>query len=374
MNPNQKIISISFLLLLNSCITTFIPKTSDNKELIVVDGLITDQPVKNTIKLSNSFPLGTGNTPLPIKGCIVTVTDDLGNTFNFTETVAGTYVSDSAEFKGSIGRSYTLHINTNSYSNNHTYESLPMEMKPVPPIDSVYYEKVIITESDNGNYMEEGCQVYLDTHDPTIQCKYYRWEFIETWEFHLPFYVPNRICWVSANSELINIKNNSVLEKDNITRYPLNFISNQTDRLLVKYSILVNQYSLNEQEYLYWEQLQKLSEKVGSLYDIIPSSVTNNVYCVDDPNEKVLGYFSVSANSYKRIFIKDHFRGLVNKYTADYCGVDTIANNGPIPGLNQSVWLIGESGNSWIVTYSRVCADCTARGTNIPPDFWTEDK
>jgi hypothetical protein len=373
MNPNQKIILIS-LLLLNSCITPFIPKASDNKELIVVDALITDQPGKNTIKLLRSLPLGTGNAPLPVKGCIVTVTDDLGNTFNFTETVAGTYVSDSAEFQGSIGRSYTLHINTNSYSKNHTYESLPMEMKPVPPIDSVYYEKVTITESDNGNYMEEGCQVYLDTHDPTTQCKYYRWEFIETWEFHLPFYVPNRICWVSANSELINIKNTSVLEKDYITRYPINFISNQTDRLLVKYSILVNQYSLNEQEYLYWEQLQKLSEQVGSLYDIIPSSVANNVYCLDDPNEKVLGYFSVSAKSSKRIFIKDHFRGLVNQYTADYCNADTIVKNGPIPGLNQSVWLIGETLNSWIVTYSEGCADCTVRGTNIRPDFWTENK
>jgi Domain of unknown function (DUF4249) len=374
MKPIQRILSISLLLLLNSCITTFIPKTGDNKEMIVVDGLITDQPGKNTIKLSRSLPLGNGNTPIPVKGCIVTVTDDLGNTFNFTETAAGTYTSDSAEFQGSIGRLYTLHINTNSYSNNHNYESYPMEMKPVPPIDSVYYEKVTITEPDKWNFLQEGCQVYLDTHDPTNQCKYYRWKFIETWEFHLPFYVPNRICWISANSELINIKNTSVIEKDQINRYPLNFISNQTDRLLIKYSILVNQYSLNDQEYLYWEQLQKLSEQVGSLYDIIPASVTNNIYCLDDPNEKVLGYFSVSANSSKRIFIKDHFLGVVNKYTIDYCGVDTIPKNGPIPGLNQSVWLIGESGNSWIVTYSRECVDCTVRGTNMRPDYWTENK
>ncbi len=98
-------------------------------------------------------------------------------------------------------------------------------MKSVPPIDSVYYEKVTISESDILNYMEEGCQVYLDTHDPTKQCKYYRWEFVETF---------------------------------------------------------------------------------------------------------------------------------------------------PLPGLNQTHWLISETSNSWIVTYIRECADCTARGTNIKPDFWTE--
>ncbi len=371
MKSNHKIILIS-VLLLSSCITPFVPKSIENKEMIIVDGLITDRPGKNTIKLSRSLPLGTKYSPIPVKGCTVTVTDDLDNSFNFRETDAGTYTSDSSEFIGSIGRSYILHINTNAYSDNHYYESHPMIMKSVPPIDSVYYEKVTIAGTDSGNYMEQGCQIYLDTHDPNSQCKFYRWTFVETWEFHLYFSVPNNICWISANSEMINIKNTSLLEKDNITGNPINFISNQTDRLLIKYSILVNQYSLNEEEYLYWEQLQKQSEQVGGLYDIIPSSVTNNVYCIDDPNIKVLGYFSVSARASKRIFVKDRFRGLVNKYTPDYCLTSTIANNGSIPGLNQTVWLLGTSHDSLIVTYIRDCADCTARGTNIRPDFWTK--
>jgi hypothetical protein len=371
MNTNQKIFLIS-LVFLNSCITPFIPRSIENKEMIIVDGLITDDPGKNTIKLSRSLPLGISSTPAPVKGCIVTVTDDLGNSFNFKESVAGRYTSDSAEFQGSAGRTYTLHINTNSYSDNHYYESHPMKMQSVPPIDSVYYEKVTISGSDPRYYMEQGCQIYLATHDPTNQCKYFRWTFAETWEFHLFFPVQNNICWISANSELINIKNTSVLEKDIITRNPINYISNQTDRLLIKYSILVNQYSLNEEEYLYWEQLQKLSEPVGGLYDIIPFSVATNLYCLDDPNEKVLGYFSVSAKESKRIFVNDHFRGIVNKYAHDYCVTDTIPDNGPIPGLNQTVWVVGSTLNSWIVTYVRGCADCTDRGTNIRPDFWPD--
>ena len=124
-----------------------------------------------------------------------------------------------------------------------------MEMKPVPPIDSVYYEKVTIAEADKWTQLQEGCQVYLNTHDPTNQCEFYRWTFIETWEFHLPYPVPNRICWISANSELINIKDASVLNENMIYKYPLNFISNQTDRLSVKYCMLVNQYSLSKEEF-----------------------------------------------------------------------------------------------------------------------------
>jgi hypothetical protein len=363
-------ISLISLLLLNGCIIPFIPKAYDDKELLIVDALITDQAGKNTIKLSKSHPLGTKYVSIPVKGCIVNVTDDIGNSFDFKESDAGIYASDSSEFQGSTGRTYTLHITTNSDAANHNYESYPVEMNPVPQIDDVYYEKVTISGSDPKNWIEEGCQVYLDTHDPTNQCKYFRWEFVETWEFNLYFPVQNNICWISANSETINIKNTTVLDKDNISRYPINFISNETDRLLVKYSILVNQYSMNEKEYVYWDQLQKLSEQVGGLYDIVPTSVTNNLYCVDDPNEKVLGYFSVSARSSKRIFIKDNFRGLVNKYNSDYCIADTIPKNGPLLGLNQNLWLVGETLNSWIVTYMRGCADCTARGTNIRPDYW----
>ena len=375
MKLTRQILLLSILLFFNSCITQFIPHTTEDKQLLVVEGLITDQPGVNTIKLSRSSPLGTRNVAMPVKGCTVSISDDLGNTFSLTETVPGTYVTNPAIFQGAIGRKYILHINTNGPTNNHNYESYPAEMKPVPPIDSVYYEKVTIAEY-NGSPSQEGCQVYLNTHDPTNQCKYYRWEYSETWKIVLPYYVTNSVCWVSNNSDLINIKNTSVLAEDKIDRYHLNFISNLTDRLSVKYSILVNQYSLNEDEYLYWQKLQNFSEQVGGLYDMIPSSIPSNVYCTDDPNETVLGYFSVSASSSKRIFIKDRFAGLVNQYIN--CPADTVYGNGPIQNLNNTVWVIITVSMPpppyRVITYTKGCADCTVRGTTVEPDFWIDGK
>ncbi|MGD0755964.1 MAG: DUF4249 domain-containing protein [Bacteroidales bacterium] len=394
MRPIQKIILISLLLLLNRCITQFVPHTNEDKKLLVIEGLITDQPDTNTIKLSSSLPLGTRNVSNPVKGCIVTISDNLGNSFRLTETSAGNYDTDPSQFRGIIGRFYTLHVKTNATYNNLSYESSPVEMKPVPPIDSVYYEKVTLKEDTSGIPSQEGCQIYLNTHDPINQTKFYRWEYIETWEFQLPYNMAsNKQCWISSNSDVINIKNTSILEEDRIERYPLIFISNQTDRLKVKYSILVKQYSLNEDEYQYWEKLQNISEKVGGLYDLIPSSIPSNISCIDDLNEKVLGYFSVSARSSKRIFIKDRFSGLIDLYT--HCIGDTIFNGDPIPSLNTFAWII-EAGLihpfTWstgpglihqiflppipyvIITNIQGCADCTVRGTKIEPEFWNEDK
>jgi hypothetical protein len=293
------------------------------------------------------------------------------------ETSPGTYITDPSIFQGAVGRFYTLHIKTNAANNNLNYESIPMELKPVPLIDSIYYEKVTISEV-NGIKTQEGAQVYLNTHDATNQNKFYRWEYSETWEFILPFTVPNKTCWTSSNSDIINIKNTSLLGEDRIDRYPLKFISNLTDRLRVGYSILVKQYSLNEDEYLYWEKLQSITEQVGGLYDIIPSSVPSNVYCVDDPNEKVFGYFSVSANTSKRLFIKENFAGIFTQYTERDCLNDTVFDNAPIQSLNTYVWIIIDHQVPppvyQVTTRIKGCYDCTTRGTNIKPDFWKEGK
>ncbi len=376
MKRNRLLLLLSILLLINSCITQFIPQTTEDKELLVVEGIITDQPGPYIIKLSRSLPLGVRNVANPVKGCTVTVSDDLENTFNFKETVSGTYVSDPSVFRGVIGRQYTLHINLNATYNNHTYESFPVDLTPVPPIDSLYYEKENIEIGTGGSPSQQGCQVYLNTHDPTNQCKYYRWEYTETWEFILPYSVTNRTCWISDNSDVINIKNTSVIDEAKVDRYPINYISNASDRLSVKYSMLVNQYSLSEDEYLYWNKLQNFSQQVGGLYDLIPSAVPSNINCLDDPDEKILGYFSVSGNSSKRIFIKDNFAGLINLYTA--CASDTIFGNAPIPNLNTDVWVIVSVPMPpppyRIITYTKGCADCTVRGTTVEPVFWTDDK
>ena len=99
MNPIKKIIFILLLTIPVSCITQFIPKTNETKELLVVEGLITDQPVANTIKLSSSLPLGIISVAKPVKGCTVTISDNLGNNFSLAETADGMYATDTAQFR-----------------------------------------------------------------------------------------------------------------------------------------------------------------------------------------------------------------------------------------------------------------------------------
>jgi hypothetical protein len=371
---SSKLIIIMLIVLpVNSCTYNYVPDIYDDDDLFVVEGVITDQPEINTIKISKSLPIWSGSYSRPVKGCIVWISDDMGHIYNLKETNDTIYTTDPAKFRGAPGRKYTLHFRTTTELKNLNYESFPMEMKSVPQIDSIYYEKKYVTQWPQP---VEGCFVYLNTYDPSDNCKYFRWEYSETWEFHLRYDVPNRICWKTNNSDGIFIKNTSLLPEGRISRHPVISITNPVDRLNLKYSILVNQYSLNEDEYLYWDRLKNAINQAGSLYDLVPAAIPNNLYCVEEHDRKVLGYFSVSAKSSKRIFIKDSFAGLNTMYYN--CISDTITGTDPIEGLNTIVWILIDNSDkvppTRIVTYNIDCADCTARGSNIKPVFWDDDK
>jgi hypothetical protein len=370
-------VQLMIMLLINSCITQFIPETNEVKEMLVVEGLITDRAGTNTVNLSKSLPLGKKSEASPLSGCSVYITDDLGKSYGLSETQAGTYSTDSATFRGQVGRTYTLNIISYQGSFRKSYLSSPMEMKPVPPIDSLYYEKTVIRERYLYNPGIQGCQIYLDTHDPENNCRYFRWDYSETWVLRLPFSIENKKCWISENSSNINIQSTAAYKESSIKRFPINYITNVTDRLKTKYSILVNQYSLNEDEYAYWRKVQNISEGTGGLFDVIPASVPSNIKCVESLDDKVLGYFSVSASSSKRIYIKDDFAGIIDPY-AD-CITDTIYGDGDIPGLGTSTWVLFETPGAGFNPHTRVitdkkgCADCTVRGTIQKPSFWTGD-
>jgi hypothetical protein len=362
---------ISFIILLSlatSCTTEFVPVTRENQDLLVVDGMITDEDRINRIRLSRSMPIGEPLVSKAVSGAIVTITDENGVISTLKESPPGTYATDSTEFRGRIGGFYSLNIRLN----NQFYETDFVEMKPVPPIDSLYYEKVVITSSKDSADIDEGCRIYVDSYDPSGKCLYFRWNFEETWEYQIPYNVVNKVCYVSDQSNSIIIKNTSLYSQARVTNFPVHFISNESDRLKETYSILVKQYSLDEAEFNFWDRVKSVSQNIGNLYDVTPSSISGNINCVTDPGQTVLGYFSVSAVAEKRLFIDDQFLGLPVFYT--YCATDTARGSLPPDGLNSEYWVIEDYSDEippfWVLTTFKECADCTTRGTGVQPPYW----
>jgi hypothetical protein len=366
---SQKIIRLFlFIALVAGCTVEFLPETDESQDLLVVDGMITNNNQVHRIRLSRSTPVGSPLGSKPVKGAVVTIKDENGIVTTLTESPDGTYCTDSTEFTGRPGGKYSLSIEIN----NTSYATDLIEMKPVPPMSDLYYEKVPLVSSSDTNYLEEGCRIYIDTYDPSGECLYFRWDYEETWEYQIPYNVINKICYVSENSDEVLIKNTSLYSQAKVTKFPVLSISNETDRLKETYSILVNQYSLTEEEYDFWDRVQSVSQNVGNLYDITPMAISGNIRCITNPKETVLGYFSVSAVTQERLFIHEHFYGLPGFFI--YCATDTARVTLPETGLNTEYWVIEDYSDEvppfWVITDYKECADCTTRGTSIMPPYW----
>jgi hypothetical protein len=104
--------------------------------------------------------------------------------------------------------------------------------------------------------------------------------------------------------------------------------------------------------------------------------------CIENPDERVLGYFSVSAKSSVRIYIKDYFSGLVDPYSDFICIYQTLPSDYPygLQGLGVDLWVLLIQQTTLttpgftVLTKIHACADCTVRGSEIRPDFWTDDE
>jgi len=123
--------------MLVSCYKPYDTNTDSEKKTLVINGLITNQKASYRIHLSYVVPFDSSGNGRPAYASNVHVTDEQGNYFPFHESGNGYYSSDSLQFTGNPGSTYTLHINT---VDGERYQSDPQLLYPCVYPDSVYAE------------------------------------------------------------------------------------------------------------------------------------------------------------------------------------------------------------------------------------------
>jgi len=376
----------------DSCIEPYIPENV-NKIVpkVVVDGLITNQSEEQEIVLS--YTSSPNNSKfIPLSGCTVEVIDGEGSIFNFNESY-----SNTGHYIGSIGMQYLnahhqfkLHFVTSS---GEEFESSMEEMMPCPPVDSVYYS-VGTEETTIPSISYEGIQFYIDLIANENDGSYYRVSVEETWEYHAAYPVGIYFageyyhhpadyslyyCYSSNQLDNIFLISTTGFSKNEYKKYQLNFVTNQTQRLMYKYSMLIKQMSISEGAYNFWSNLRKNNQQSGGLYDTQPAIVEGNIHSLSDPNEKVLGYFGVSSVQTKRIFVTNvpisfpydfHCTPSVPYYEGGW-PYNTSSTEWPIYFIN---YLDFETGATILGVADKDCFDCRLNGgTTEKPVYWDDD-
>ena len=375
-------------ILFSNCTEPFALQTNTYEEVLVVEATITNELKNQAITLSVTGPLET-NEQIIVTGAEVFVADNQGNKYNFEE-LDGKYVSEIA-FQAFSDREYQLKINT---KNGKSYESTIETLPPINPLKDV---TATVEEKDG----EKGVAIYVDSYDPTGNAKYYRYEYEETYKIIAPKWVnqktivlgpmslgliPNppdtKVCYSTDENTDIILANTTNTTEDKL-HFLVRFLSDQNYIISHRYSILVYQYIENLAAYNYYETLRKISGSGSILTPIQPGFVAGNLKSVDNPNEKVIGYFDVASVSSKRIYFNYEdlfpFQPLPPYYTN--CDVDIYPFCFGLPpcrgnALIQDVGFEKVSyqllvGNNYHMVLAP-CGDCTSFSSNIKPPFWID--
>lgn len=375
-------------LTLDGCIEPFDAKFEDFESVVVVEATITDKLERQQIFLTRTFEFDDDGPSAEIDANIRV--EGGGNVFLFQESVPGLYISTQA-FAAQPNVDYQLYIET---QNGESYRSQQMTLTEATQIDDLRAERI---SNDLG---EDGVAILVDSFNPAGNSVNYLYQYEETYKIIAPDWGPldyviqnqdgtdmlelvprsldEQICYTTDISNSIILTNTANLSEDRVSNYMARFIDRNNYILSHRYSILVKQFVLSNAAYTFYERLNQFSESESLFSENQPGFLEGNLFS-EDSREKVLGFFSVSSVSEKRIFFnyEDFFpderlpeyvspcrpvgigEGLLEQVRADvvkYFG--TIVNS-----------ITGEVETAVV---PRVCGDCTVLGSSEIPEFWIE--
>ena len=376
----QKLLCIFLLFAVFGCKEKYIPKVNQTAtNFLVVDGTINSGNGPTFIRLSRTTKMTDTVRFNPETGAAVSVQGNDNTVFPLVYKGAGIYSADQLTLNNT--RQYRVHIKT---KDGKEYASDYVEVKITPAIDSINW----IRRGD-------GVHIYANSHDALNKTKYYRWDFEETWEERSSVIAnyqynaqnntvaeinPNAVniysCWKTQPSTGLLLGTSAALANDVVYQQPMLQIPNASEKLGIRYSILVRQYALTKEGYEFYSLMKKNTEQLGDIFGPLPTEITGNVHNLSDASEKVIGFVSASTTTEKRIFINE---SQVPDWNFSLtCDLKVVENKSD--SLKEYFTFMYrpydavKTPNNEIIAYLSItprCADCRLRGgVNVKPSFW----
>lgn len=390
------------------CTTPYNYQVNGFEDTIVIQATLTNELKNHTVKLSRTYKLDEKSPTIETKA-IVFVTDNKGNKYDFQ--LIGELYTSTTQFQAIPDTDYQLHVRTtDGRSYISTIEKLPAQTQ-IQKLESKAVTK-------NGQL---GVEITVNSADPTNSSRYYRYEYEETYKVVAPkwyyqkavpvFFAPGanpkgkvvfedrtteaRICFLNNKSNQLILTNTNKLSEDKVIDFPVRFISSKDPIIRSRYSILVKQYVQSLATHTFYETLNEISNNGSILSQTQPGFFYGNIQPVDNPGEKVIGYFEVSSYSEKRLFF--NFNDVLSgqpipayqydcpapvpesekdDYFYTYCfnvDIPDCRGNTVLELLRTGIkTYFPTEGSGVYLLYPVECGDCTSFSSNIKPSFWID--
>ena len=259
---------ILLVLFTSACKEKIDIKLKETYVRLVVDGSITDEAKKHTVKISETSNYFSNDAQPKVTGAIVSISDGV-NVVNLTETSSGIYQTDST-FKGEVGKTYTLNIR---YKNeDYTASSL---LKPVSTVDSISFSPDF--------FKPNSTTVNLWALDPPNVGDYYLWLY----------YINGKL--MSDTLRQVTFASDELVNGNYMSGYPIYSLENANPGD----SISLEMLSIDKEYYDFLNALFSEVFGAGNPFSGPPANVKGNIKNTTNKDKVVMGYFIASAVSRK---------------------------------------------------------------------------
>jgi hypothetical protein len=257
------IASLFILLVITSCDKVIDLKLGNVTNQLVIEGNVTNTQGPQYVKLSTNVSFSSANTYPPVTGATVIVSDEVGNSYQFTEGPSGTYSNN--RLVGITGSTYTMKVT--ALEKTYTASSV---MPAFVALDSITSK----TSTFNSNKNQR--QIAVHYKDPAGTANQYRFVmYVNDVQVKRVF---------ATNDDFTDGRDVSLdLWEDDIDIYP-------GDR------VTVEMQCIDKSIYTYWFTLMQQGNN-GPGGSVTPSNPPNNI------TPTVLGYFSAHTTQTKSLVV-----------------------------------------------------------------------
>lgn len=337
---------IALCLALSGCVDAFDPQIKATVDVLVVDGMITNLPEPQIIRINRSKadPVTSLFGTSPITDATVEVIVDSAQVVLASETVAGSYRLPS-DFRGQTGRAYQLRIRL---KDGTTYLSSQQVMPAVSPIDRVQVEFNPRVPRLNHTSTMGAHEFFLDTQDPESQHNYYKWDWtlyerkewckscpkgiyavnnilpnqyfhrmfisgnelfedcftpppfpngsgepplVPTWYWEYDYRCRTR-CWEIIQNYNLNLFNDALSNGGLIQRRKVGVVPYYQRAPAL---VVIRQSGITPEAHEFFTLVETQTQNSGGLADTPPTAPIGNIRNAANPKEIVVGFFSAST-------------------------------------------------------------------------------
>lgn len=387
----QMALILTSALWVQSCIESYEFEAETFENALVVDGRITNELGRHSVSLTRTFKFEENGPTAESNARVSVVTEQ--EEFLFEEAEPGIYLSRK-EFKAFPNTKYQLRIET---TGGLLYESEPEVLPRESQIEEITAARVTNSQGESGVAL----QVY--SNELPGEAAYFRYEYEEDFKIQSPMIANYNLeivdgeiakvpkvkeeytCYGQDASIDINIVNTSSFNRNRVGGHVIKFLDRGDPKIAHRYSMLVRQFVISQQAYAYYNILKELSQSESLFSQNQPGFLKGNIFSLSNPDESVIGFFSVASETSKRTFFtfEDFFDPMEGKGSlAKNCDIQRpevpklieLIKIGSVKFLEpiQAPAEPDDEGSGPYRVVPTRCMDCTVYGTNEVPEFWEE--